>query len=611
MLRTLPLLALALAAPAPAADLTIDDIAPPETILVARVSDWSAMRAALEETPLWAASERDSVRAWLTGLWEGEAFESLREELAALEIEADEIPLPSGRVGLAIWNAGDEEGFFIPAYCFVADFGERAEDAYDLLIENAELEEERGTVRVEFDDEGDYEVLSMLSTFDVEAHRAELLEDLRRNREEYGDGFDDEFWNGIEQNIREDDFDEMLTEVHALRADELVFIATERETISDAIAALEGDEIPSLAATGELAALRASVRGAHADVVVVPSAVESFLDTVNENVGYFLPPMLIDSLGLDQIQGAVAGLRFDAPDAQIELSLDIPMKRRAGLFSLVKNIDAFAPPAFIPAEAVNVTSFAIDWGGVIPFARDVILKMPEDQRAMMEGQFAAFSIAAGPIFQSLGSELILYSTLERPLAATSAKALYAVRVANEAVISGAIAQYGKMMGLEAREFLGSQIFEAPAMMGAPFGVGLGSGWAFVGPPEEIENAFRRLSAENPASLAQTDAFRDAATHTTGGAASYAYSDLVAHMEFEQWVSNNIETYVRAAVMNEWMDEEYFEWIVEDLNSNPTYAALRDAPEMKSFQDAVGPLVQEFHISDTGLTGRMLLLEPAE
>lgn len=611
MPRTLPLLALALAVPASAADLTIDDIAPPETVLVARISDWGAMRTALEETPLWAAAERPDVRAWLTGLWEGDAFEDIREELAALEIEADEIPLPSGRVGFAFWNTAEDEDFFIPAYCLVADFGERAEDAYDLLIENAELEEERGTVRVEFDDEGDFEILSMISEFDVEAHRAELLEDLRRSREEYGEGLDDEFWNGIEESIREDDFDEMHTEVHAMRADEIVCIATDRDTISDAIAVLEGDEIPSLAASGELAALRARVPGAHADIVVVPSAVEDFVGTINENFGYLFPPMVVDALGLDQLSGAVAGLRFDAPDAQLELTLDVPMKGRDGLFSLVKSIDAFAPPAFIPAHTVNVTAFAIDWGGVIPFARDMILKMPEEQRAMMEGQFAAFSIAAGPIFQSLGGEFFIYSTLERPISAASEQALYAVRVTNEAVISGAISQYGQMMGLEAREFLGSQIFEAPEMMGVPFGVGLGSGWAFVGPPVEIENALRRLSAENPASLAQTDPFRDAAAHTERGAASYSYSDIVALLEFQQWVANNIESYVRATMMDEWMDDEYFEWIVEDLESNTTYTALRDAPEMKSFDDVVGPLVQEFHFNDDGFTGRILLLEPAE
>ncbi len=602
-----PLLTATFALPAYAADLTIDDIAPPDSILIARVNDWPAMIEALEATPMWEQGERDEVREWLTDMWEGEMFEELREEFAQLDIDPGEMPMPAGDLGIAVWNANEES--FIPGMIAMADFGDRAEEIYDLLVEQAELDEEDGAITVEFDEEAGYKIMSTRTVFDEEAAREESLRNIRESRERFAEDGDDEFWDQMEQDILEQDFEGYTAESHTFRADDFLFTSSDRDKLSDAITALEGEDIDSIAGDDALESLRARVRGAHADVVIVPSAVDMFFDEMNNAAGGFVPGNILSAMGIDQIQGIAAALRFDAPDAQAEVTFAMPLAGEEGVFSLIEPIDEFSPPAFIPANAASEAVFAVDWSAIIPFAREVILTLPQEQRAQVEGQFAAFTFAAAPILDSLGPQVHFVSAVERPIGAASQKNLYAIQVANEAVISGAIAQYGQMMGLQAREFLGNQIFEAPPMIGMPLAVGLTTGWAFIGSPEEVENAMRRLAAEAPDSLASTKPFKRAAERADRDGIVYAFADLIAYYEFQQWVARNPEDYFRAMMTEEWMDDELIGYLVEDLEANPLMAFLKDAPDIDSFEDATGPMIQELHLRNGAVEGRVLMLRP--
>lgn len=616
-MRPMPvLLAATLALPALAADLTIDDIAPPETMFIARISDWSAMSEAFMGTPMSEIAERDDVRTIMTDLWESDDFAELRDQLAKLDVDPEDFPMPAGHVATAMWpvlidDIDDEFAYSETHYIILADFGERAEEMYDLIVETAEQDEKDGVVTLEFEDEGDYEVMSIVNVFDADTAREESLDMIRRQREEWGDDFDDEFWDEMEQNILNDDFEGEDIATHAVRAGDWVLMTSHRNRLSDAIEVIDGGDIDSLAGDDELADLRDRVQGAHADFILMPGAISSFLDNAATTFGFFLPEGILTSLGIDQVEGMALAVEFDTPDAQAEVSFAMPMSGSDGIFSLITSVGADEPPAFVPSDASSYAAFAVDWNAVLPFARDVILSLPDQERAAVEAQFATFSVIMGPIFQSLGTDIITYSQIQRPLSGTSEKDLYAIEVANEAVISAAINQYGQMMGLEVRDFLGSQIFEAPPMMGVPFAVGLGQGWALIAPAEDVENALRQLSSDDPDSLATTDAYRDASDLFKPAGASYSFADVIAQFEFQQWVANNAEAYVRATMQEDWVDDEFIGWMVEDLDANPLMQFLREAPDISTFRNAIGPTIQDLHITEEGITSRVMVLEPSE
>jgi len=594
------LLAATLAVPALAADVAIDDFAPRDAVIVMRINDWNQMVNAIERTPAWEAGERDDVRDWIAALWDSESVAPVRDMLDRLDFDPEDFPAPSGSAGMVVWGSLDSGGVL-----YAIDFGDEAETVYDLMLESAELGEKDGEEKLEFDDVADHEIMITTQIIDLEAREARI-EELRAQSGERE--LEMEEWQELWE------LDSAPTEPvtwYSVSADGWIVVSDHRDRLVASIDAIDGAPGDSLAGDEDLEDLRSRVDGAHADFVLLPSAINRFFELTSERAGLFLPPDLLGTIGLDQFEGVVAGLRFDSDDGQASLDVIAPATGRDGLFSLIGELNGFDPPAFVPVDSPIVTAAAVRWNAVLPFLRDVVQSIPEAERAQMEGQLTAFSLAAAPILQSLGEEVVSYSRVTRPFSPASETSLTAIAVANEAVVSGAIAQYGQMMGLQARDFLGSQIFEAPAAMGAPFALGLGRGWAFVGEPEEIENAFRRMSDEGAETIGDEERFAGAVEPLEPRAVSYMYSDLVTYFEYSQWIATHAEEYVRGTMTGEWVDEEMISWVVDDMNANPLFTALREAPEMSEFRDALGPLVMEYHMTDDAFTARVLIREPGE
>ena len=604
------ILACALSAPAAAAPLSIDAVAPPESLAVFRIADYPAMREALARTPAWRLSEDPAVAEWLEAFRETDEAKNFNEMLDKLEIGLEDVPEPAGHAGLALWSSVPETAE--PHFIAVIDFADAAEDAEDLLIDYLATLEEEGFSELVFEDAGDYEIITQAVIFDEEAERGERLKSVREQRAQSAEP-DAPYWDQIETEIENAELPPPAPDVSFTRAGSWLILSTDRERLGDALDVFEGERIDALADTAALERARAETEGDHLDAVLFPGAIKRFYREL-PGAG-LLPADALVALGLGQVNTFTAGVRFDTADAQAEMNALVGLDEPAGLFSLPTETGAFAPPPFSTGADAELVSFAIDLPSLLPVVRDAILALPQQDRAQLEGAFTAFSVAAGPVLQSLGPDMHFITRYRTPYSPESDGGVVAVRAANEPVIAGAITQYGQQFGVQARDFLGHQIWEAPPVMGASLGVGLGAGWAFFGAPEEIENAFRALDA--PAAdaprdgLASAPGFQAGAARLAPGAFAYSYRRADAWLPYAHWNANHAEEVVRALIANMGFEPEqqFIDYMIDEHESMIANRLLLNAPDPEVLLEGLGDDVSAARMTDRGVRFRWLLLRP--
>jgi|GEM_PF-6177457 len=608
------LVAATLAAVSPAlaaSPVTIDDLAPPASYLVARASQASELRDELLATPVGGLWEDGRVREWLEGLAD-RAVEAMALPLDELGLEREDVPWPTGHVGVAAW-VPDEAPLSASRFLVAADFGEEAEAFVDLVVELAEEAREReGGFEIAWDDYGPYEIMTTTSFVDEDllAERRAMLDRLRG----------EEDWADADLELMEAMLEEEATpaRLHLTRAGELVLLSSDLDRVKASLDRVDEREIEAVAGAAFLAEARARHEGAQADVVVRSG---ELLTRVFEDAGgagmMFLPEGILEPLGLRDLGAMALGLRLNGPLGQMEVSYSLEVGRRRGLFSLPASAGRFEPPAFVQPGAASATLTALDFSRIIPIAREAIQTLPPEERAQADAALAAFALAAAPIFQSIGPELVAATAYDKPLGPDSSRRLLAVRVVNEPVVIAALNQYGQGLGARVREFLGHQIWETPATLGPRMAVGVGAGWAFLGLPVDVESAFRQLHDDEPQTLAGEARFEAAAELLPPGALGYSWTDTAQWVEFMKWQADHVEEVIRAefeaggAFANpDWQpDEEFIAFMVERAREQPVNAILRDAPPADVLTGAMGDQISDARWDDGAIVGRWIMLRP--
>jgi len=595
----IPLLFGAAGAPLLAVDLTIDDVAPPQSVFVARVDDMSRTMEAFRATPMWTLATDPVVRDWFGII--GESFDEneIAGRLDRLGLEWDDVPLPTGHVGLALWS--DERwSSDSPPVIIIADFGDGAEAFADIALDLFEQLETDGRLELAVEDYGPHEIYSLtfLPPEELVQQRAEQRERLMKQG-----------WT--EEDLKDAGMTPLEPgEGFFARAGGTVFFSSVLDRTQAALDAADGRDIESLAGDEAIALGRDRLGESHADVVLKAGTV---LDSLLTDLrGLLLPPDAIAATGLREIGVVSTGVRFNTDEGQSVIDLFMQVDEPVGLFALPAPLNGFNPPRFLGPSPAGYTAIGVDWSRIIPVARQFVLALPQEARADAEAALTAFSIAAAPIFQSLAPEIHVATTITRPLAADSQANLFAVPVANEAAIVGAINQYAQGIGAQVREFLGHQIWQSPAMIGPPTAVGVGAGWAFIGPPAAVERAFRQLAAADDAALrlGDTPSFQLAASRTAPRALYYGYADTSQLLEYLQWTGENVDRVINAQFEGQpWQPEERFiRNMIEEAESSLWFRLLRALP-VDAFNDALGAQAQEFRRIDDGYAGRWILLRP--
>lgn len=602
----LVLLVCALLVPAARAQndkVAVADVAPLESFFVVNIPDWPRAKTALLRSELGKLWEEPEVKAFLD--------EFMKEELGDREsgggevwdwfeknVDLEDLREPTGGVGLTLFaqpaEGDDADGETQDVHVLaVADFGEHAQAMMTTLADIFERLEKDGHIKLE---ESDYEGADIYIVTVVPS------EDDADADEEGMDFGEDE--------------DEEPEPMMVARSGAGIIASTSRRALEAAIdrAAGRGGNAERLADNRTYtAALAQHPDGSHAMVVGVASEFirGQIKDGVEAMLSMFAPPGagegLVSALGVGAVEAIGIGIRVDTEAGTGEQTIGVLAPRKQGLLTLVDSrLDAFNPPAFVPADAMSAYSVAVRFDRIPEVLRSIIKALPPEMQAQAGNAEAFIDTQVAPVTNALGSELHVVQVVPRPFKAGEQAPLIAIRLKDALVIANSLNQFAPMMGLTARVFEGNQIFQREG--DESFALGIGFDHVFVGGAEGVENAFRLASRPDAARLAGAERFRRAAGALGEGAAFYSFSNTAETMEHTYWELQNAEKIYEAQIAEWGLDEDMQKEFLESFREEqPGWAAK--LPPLQTLLRHLGDTVTEIRPTPDGFRGRTIFLRP--
>jgi len=598
--------------------ITISDIAPPTSFMVMSVPNFTEAKAAFDRTGLKEIWEEESVKKFIEEHTK-ELAEDWVKSLESLDIDPDDLSLPTGAVGVALWigpNPDAEEERGVHALLF-ADFGENAQAMNDHFITAIEDSEEKGEIEIERDEYEGTTILVMIDqeqSTDGEAEEADE-DDVEIDEEDLDDGM-----SGLEE---ESPFH--LERVYFAHHGNHLLMCTELGSMERALDRLAGKTIPCVEDNPDLAASVAQLAADHhAHAVVLAAPLMALLEDAGENeitlgpVGQVRP--ILDALGISGIRSVSTSFKFDAEDAMLEQSIAMLAPEKKGLLALASPAPvAVGAPAFVSPDASMVTRVQFDFSGIFPLIKTIMKEFPA------EAEQAAFFIESaekdiGPILANLGPEIVIAQSLTRPFSAESQRTLVAIKSKDASALTESLTQMAAMIGADSRDFQGNMIWSLnPQMMpmlppqAADMAFSVASGYLFVGPTADVESAIRQAAAgaDNP-SLNSDPRFQRAVKPLAPESLAFSYSDMRQVLDYMDWTFKNMEQMVEAEIKATYGDDpEFKEWrdqMIEQAKADlPGW--MKEIP-IEAAAKHMGDAVMEVHSTPEGFRIRSLYLRPA-
>lgn len=606
-----------LSACALAADVTIADLAPAESVVVVSIDDYSQMKAAFDRTGFKAIWEDPGVRKWFDRQ-AAEFFEEFEAALDEVGLEREDLKAPRGMAGGAMWLVMNEETDEPePRLLLAADYADEAESMNGVISQLMDEGQERDEITV---DEDEYAGVTIYTITPLES--GEDVED------DADDEMDEEEWEWEEDDSGPFDFESQ--EMFYARSGDMLLLSSDKRALENAIdRSGAGKQMASVRDNADYAKSLAQVGGHHMSASFMVSNMLDMMKRANEaaraeNGEDFAmmpdPMMLIDAAGLGEVKVVTFGANFDADAGMLEQTWSVICPTKRGLVSLLDNpaIDN-TPPAFIPGGATSYSSFQFRFADLIPTLREIANTLPADmQEQVLQGLGMAEGFI-GPMLAQMESRIIVAQSYQRPFSPESQSILVGMKAKDQAKFNDAVLNLvnSGMMPLQSRDFLGNTIWEMdPAMsgMGAPpIAIGVGGGHVFFGKPTEIENALRASDAGN-ASLAEEDDFQTAAKTVGTNAMGFTYTDMRTTTEYLDWTIRNYEQVVRAQFSDpEWQEDpemkEFAEEMIQaQLEEMPAW--MKDAPPLDVVIRNVGDMAGQMKSTPDGFVMKSVVLRPS-
>lgn len=584
--------------------LTIAEIAPKDSFLVAGVDDSKGMFEAFDRTGFKSIWDDPTFKKWFEK-HSKEAMEDFAASLEPLGLTMDDLRRPTGPMGLAAWftENKDEDSFESPPPAFVAlaNYDDLAQEMDEKILAAIEKAENKKVIESSDKDHDGVTIYSI-----------RILEQ------------EEEKPAGDEEEMEFDDMSSgpMYPEVHYARVEGALVLSSEISGIENAIDRLKGDKMPSVDDEADFNDARSRLGKPHAYAVALAAPITKMLKgdpaAIDEGgMGQMLSGMT-GSLGLDDLRAASLGVQFDTESAMLEQSYSILASKKTGLVAL---FDApaipFDPPAFVGESAASVTLMQFNFPGVIPLANQVVAGLPEDMQAMAGQQIQAATMFLGPVLANLGPEVCIVGNLLRPLAVDSEQQVWAMKVRDANALQQSIAGVMPMTGFESRDFQGNQIWSPAAGGMVPadsIAIGLGFGWLFAGPTKGVEDLMRQAGAADNPKLADDKAFKQAASALDDKGIAYSYMKVGPSLDWAEWYSKNIDKILAAQAEEAFgteppADDEERQWR-EDAKKSMMDAVpswMRDPPPMDVIRKHIGDSVLEFKSTPQGFEGRTMTL----
>ncbi len=566
-----------------AAPVTIADIAPRQTIFVATATDAARLRAAFERSELMALWREESIQEWASDFVE-EMTEDVSDDLEKLGFEMDDLSMPSGPAGFALFPSGGSLADLRMDVIAMADFGENAETMHDLMMAGFERRVDDDELEIDEDDYGDVTIMTLTQVG--------------------GDDNEDFGLAGMGPNPFDHDT------AHYARVGSTLLISTRLETLERAIDRMDGKDLEAIA--DDETYLRASrqLGDAHAHAVLVARPLLELAIQAGEEDGAPVRQIL-GALGIMEMQAASFGMTFDTDDAVLEQRFAMLVPRKRGLFALVPPDAPFTAPSFANADLSSYFNMRFDFAGILPLVKRVIASLPPEMGQQAEMQLGFVEGQIAPILANIGPDVYVVSSIERPFAIDSERSLLALRAGDEDVLANMMGG----MGLEARDFAGNRIWPLdnlplpmPMPRGIELAIGLGSGHLFVGDLQSVENALRAAADLDAPKLADEQRFKDAVAVTRGAGMGFTWADLERSLAYEKWKLDNIAEITRAQYRDLFGDDPDMQDFIEEQAEMAAEAAP-ELPDLDAVFEHLGDTVVEIRATEEGFSGRWLVLRP--
>lgn len=597
-------LPLSMAMAAQAAPVKIADIAPRSSVVVLGVDDFSALKGSFEQSGFMNIWNDDAIQDWL-GDFVQEAVDGMNEELADLGFSVDDLSMPTGAFGWAVYVENIADNIDEAEYQIigVSDFGDNAEKMSEILMTTFEEGVESGDIDL---DEEEYRGVTIWTITEVEE---EVDEDMM-------------MW--------ETSGPDLFKETFMARIDSQIVYSTQLSSLEKAIDRAQGDAVESIVSNDEFNAARSSV-GTHQGYLValtgpwfqLTQLAESKLAVEAAEFGEPAPPVMriLGASGLDQFKSVSIGLNAEAPGSVMEQTINVRFPERRGLLTLIPEGNAnFSAPAFVDADATSLTLMQVDFPKLFPAVRQIINALPPEMAGMANMGMMQAQMMAEPILNNLGPEIYQVQTITKPYSATSMSQYAAIKTRDEAAISQVITQLTQQFGVPSRQFEGSQIWDIDlgGMMPMPgggaggFSIGLGQGHLFIGQTPSIESALRTASNADAARLADEPRFKAALENMPAQGLSYGWTDTKQLVEYLEWMGRNSEQVYRAQLEQVFGDDpEFKDFIDEDVReyreNMPEF--LKNIPNLEVVYRNLGDMVSETKNTDDGISMKIRILKP--
>ena len=594
-------LSLLAASPTLAGELTIRDLAPSGSVFVAGIDDVEGFRAAFDRTGFKALWDDPKVKQWATGLLD-EVLPDIVDGLDEMGIDAEELSWPSGGVGMAFELAPDSDDGSV---LLIADFGASAGKMDTTLVQALE----RGH------DQGEFEL------DDTKVNGVTIWTIESDDEEDDGDvDFDDLDAGDIGDMLEKVGGGEIASEMHYAHVGEYLVMCSNEDLIESVIDQIHTGRKGGI---GDTPAFHAAIQhvgvgraGAYGAILTEPlfDWIAAKAERGNDDqVSQVLD--LLATIGLKDIRSLSVGATLDADDAMTDVRAAILSNGKKGVLSLFDVAPvAFAPPAFVGADAASVSMFQFDFAGLVPLVNQVIASMPAQEQQQMQQMAGMFLAMAEPILANVGPEVFVTSHYVRPFSATSQQQVWAIKLRDAQTASQALAGLFPMFGFQPREFQGNQIW-SPGQGGMlpadGVSIGMGFGFVFVGPTVPVENAMRQAGGGGGARLVDEPAFKQAMRSLAGRGNMFGWTDTRKSVEWGQWMVHNMDKVVmqRLGENAADLDPDDRQAVIESA-LGPFAMFVKGMPNLEMISDHFGDNVFEMHSTADGFEVRMLTLRPA-
>ena len=572
-------------------------LAPAEASTIVVVENFTTLQERMETSGLKAAWDDKRVQEWFE-TFSMDMMEEFGEDLDRLGIDLKEMKMPEGQVGMANWMDEGEDGEIVSHTLMVADFGESADEMYDMFREAIDRAAADGEIRLDEDDYGDYEILTILPPEEEEADGEEDWDDW----EEWDDGggfggpLASLFPGGA-------DFEQM----YFTRAADVMFVSTTLEGLEAALDRHDGDGDEAIGTRDAFVEARRRL-GDNNDVWMVTLVEDELAEQMAAGAGF---GTMFADMGIDQIKSVCAGLSMNSPRAMAEMTGFLVSDGKDGILSLL-DLEAkpFAPPAFVTPDATEVVAAQFSYERLM----DIVMKamrsaMAEDEGgmvAMMEQQLKMVE----PAIRTLGPDTYMAKTIRRPFGPESELSLTAIRTRDARTLAGVIDNLGAMVGLEARDFQGNQIWSMgdAGMLPIEMALGIGSGYLFISTSTEaVENAMRQAVQADALAITEEESFRAATALLDQKGVIYGFSNVKRQLPYLNWLAENMGDVIRQQFRDQMGGGELEPWqeeMIEDMA-----AASEDAPPMEVLFEYIGNMVYEVRPVEDGYAAKAYILRP--